>query len=77
MKTVVARSCLPVGPRYRVVLRDKNEIKLLHSDAPGSSPQSPLEKLDEVLQVSYALIAYTYNPEAFRLTSSLKAYIAG
>jgi small ligand-binding sensory domain FIST len=51
IKTVTARSCLPVGPRYRVVRRDQNEIFALKSDDALDVASSPLEKLDQVLQI--------------------------
>jgi small ligand-binding sensory domain FIST len=51
IKTVAARSCLPVGPRYRVLRRNGNEILLLKSDDPTDTVSTPLEKLDSVLHM--------------------------
>lgn len=51
IKTVAARSCLPVGPRYRVLRRNGNEILLLKSEDPTDVVSSPLEKLDSVLHM--------------------------
>ena len=52
VKTIVARSCLPVGPRYRVTKRNGTEILMLQSDGEGENEaSSPLEKLDLVLKV--------------------------